>query len=221
MNAFEFPFASDTSEFVSPTHSQHPQPFPRHVQYQPQPTSQPDNDTGLLQSQHYVEHWDHANPSNFAGHGNLANSAGSLSSTSWGMVSGMPSASNTPMHEKSSDSDDQEWVDVGLRSSHTASHSPLQKVESATSYSPPTFIPLQSPIQSTSEEKVASRLKLPKVASSFTQRAPKSKVCKRKGKMTDEGRAKAAEMRKNGPCIRCKLYKLGVCRYLPFYLAPC
>ncbi|KAF2497452.1 hypothetical protein BU16DRAFT_314611 [Lophium mytilinum] len=210
INAFEtLPYASHSPDFVSPTHPLQQAPFLRQQQYQPQPpiSSQPDNDTTLMPTQHYIEHWSHANTAGVPGH--LANSAGSLSSTSWGMVSGVPSASNTPIHEKSSDSDDQEWVNVdGLRSSHTASHSPLQKVETATSYSPP-FFPLQSPAQAISEEQTSSRPKLPKVASSFTQRATKSKVCKRKGKMSDEGRAKAAEMRKNGPCIRCRLYKLG------------
>ncbi|KAF2808900.1 uncharacterized protein BDZ99DRAFT_41744 [Mytilinidion resinicola] len=210
INTFaSLPFASHSPDFVSPPHPLQPPSFLRHQQYQPQPPicSQPDNDTSLMPTQHYIEHWSHANATGIPGH--LANSAGSLSSTSWDVVSGMPSASNTPIQEKSSDSDDQEWVNVdGLRSSHTASHSPLHKVETATSYSPP-FFPLQSPIQSISEEQTSSRPKLPKVASSFTQRATKSKVCKRKGKMSDEGRAKAAEMRKNGPCIRCRLYKLG------------
>ncbi|KAF2760655.1 hypothetical protein EJ05DRAFT_525789 [Pseudovirgaria hyperparasitica] len=43
----------------------------------------------------------------------------------------------------------------------------------------------------------------------FKKRQPKSKVSKRQGKLTDEGRAKAAEMRKTGRCLRCKMYKLG------------
>jgi len=55
-----------------------------------------------------------------------------------------------------------------------------------------------------------SKPKLPKIASAFTPRAPKTKLSRRQGKMSEEGRAKAAQMRKIGPCVRCKLYKLGV-----------
>ncbi|KAF2202113.1 hypothetical protein GQ43DRAFT_448301 [Delitschia confertaspora ATCC 74209] len=54
-----------------------------------------------------------------------------------------------------------------------------------------------------------SKQKLPKIASSFTERAQKVKLSRRQGRMSEEARAKAAQMRKNGPCIRCKLYKLG------------
>lgn len=51
-------------------------------------------------------------------------------------------------------------------------------------------------------------------ASHMRDRQPKSRVSTRKGKLNPETRAKAAEMRRNGRCIRCIMYKLGVSTFL-------
>ncbi|OCL01900.1 hypothetical protein AOQ84DRAFT_349986 [Glonium stellatum] len=132
-----------------------------------------------------------------------------MSSSSWGVISARPSTSTTPNRDKTSESEYELVSHDESRRSQTTSRSPFQKLEVSSQDLSPGAPSEQQPLKTIIEDKPTSRSKRPKIASSFSQRASKSKVCKRKGKMSEEGRAKAADMRKNGPCIRCRLYKLG------------
>lgn len=141
--------------------------------------------------------------------GNVENGARSLSGSSWGVISARPSTSTTPNRDKTSESEYEIVSHAESLRSQATSHSPFQRTEAPSQDLSPVALPEQPQLKTIIEDKSISRSKRPKIASSFSQRASKSKVCKRKGKMSEEGRAKAADMRKNGPCIRCRLYKLG------------
>jgi hypothetical protein len=163
---------------------------------------------GLSAEPQLIDAWNQTNMG--AQIGNVENGARSLSSSSWGVISARPSTSTTPNRDKTSESEYEIVSHAESLRSQATSHSPFQRTEAPSQDLSPVALPEQPQLKTIMEDKSISRSKRPKIASSFSQRASKSKVCKRKGKMSEEGRAKAADMRKNGPCIRCRLYKLGV-----------
>ncbi|OCK75544.1 hypothetical protein K432DRAFT_465531 [Lepidopterella palustris CBS 459.81] len=210
IDAAQFTFAPLAPSFMSYTTASEESYFPQYHQYLPQlaPSDQIGSLPAPLLAQTQMDNWSQTTDVDMMEY--MATSAGSLSGSSWGMVSERPSTTNTPVYDRTSeDSDGYELIHPdGSHGSKASSTSPLRKVETL-SDSPPSALSDPTSPKLISEEKAIPRPKLPKIASSFSQRASKSKVCKRKGKMSEEGRAKAAEMRKNGPCIRCRLYKLG------------
>ncbi|KAF2116778.1 hypothetical protein BDV96DRAFT_491196 [Lophiotrema nucula] len=63
------------------------------------------------------------------------------------------------------------------------------------------------PTRQVAKKTLARKDKLPKVSSSYTQRAKKSKVSKRNGPMGEDDKANARLMRQMGICYRCRFYK--------------
>lgn len=136
----------------------------------------------------------------------------STTGSSWSFVSGLPSASVTPVFGPLPDSDSEYTfvhapTESGVSTTEVARHAPLHPAGRA-----------GRPTANTAKvargnRRAVSKQKKSIVPSSYTERQEKSTVSRRRGPLTHEKREKAAKMRKGDRrnCIRCKMYKVGVC----------
>jgi hypothetical protein len=136
--------------------------------------------------------------------GAIANDGSSLATAPWTMLHSAPT--NTPTVFGAT-------AELVFVDTSTGAHVPLRPPFVLPD--PPVQVHVQTHVQAPAptqldavppKKKSASKSKLP------AQRAPKTKLSRRQGKLSEEGRANAAAVRKLGPCTRCKLYHVRVCQ---------